>query len=396
MLIGKTDHKFINLKTQRDEYLFRFCNFVDQDIVDFEELKIRKIPNERFIIQDETKVEREISWPNLTYWQSYHYYSHQSGPFYLMQMSNIKTDRHYQIVIKVEVSKISFFSVGTVEKWIFNPNEESRRDLNELIEQLFTFLKNHTTIMSLRLQPYMPGEKNLELLHRMLAPKGFTDIKPKSYIKTRIIDLRPSVVEILNAFSANGRARLKIKEKELGNVEVREIFEKAAIPHLQDALNDSYQRSEKKLSPFNFHPFFESAKHFTKDIVLLGFFLKESPGHPKAFISGISHDNVVEYSVSGSLSDPQLRQFPFNHILMWQLALKSKANGIELLDMGGITNAGEHDPLRGISNFKRLFPGFEISTGREMQFVLRPNILSIYISIQRSLAWINQKAARTK
>lgn len=396
MLIDKKDQKLINIKVQRDEYHFRFCNFIDQDAMDFEELKIRKKPNRQFILYDESNIEREISWPNLTYWQSYHYYSHQAEPFYLMQMSNLKTDRHYQVAIKIEVSKISLFSIGTIEKWIFNQMPESHQDLDELMNQLILFLKSNTSVMSLRAQLYMPGAKTLEQFHQILSPKGFVDIGPTSYTKTRIIDLRPSVNEMLNAFSANGRARLKIKEKELENVEVKEICEMTAIPFLQEALDASFLRSVEQRSPFNFQPFFESAKNFTKDVVLLGFFFKETPSHPKAFISGISHGNVVEYSVGGSLSDPELRQFPFNHILMWQLALKSKQNGVELFDMGGITSGENNDPLRGISNFKRFFPGFEISTGREMLLIIRPKRLAIYFFIQKSLAWLNQNILRSK
>lgn len=396
MLIAKKDQKLINLKTQRDEYHFRFCNYIDQNAMDFEELKVRKMPNRQVSIYDESNIEREISWPNLTYWQSYHYYSHQIEPFYLMQMSNLKTDRHYQIAIKIEVSKISLFSIGTIEKWTFDQTPERQQDLNELTSQLILFLKNNTSVMSLRVQPYMPGAKYLQQFHQILSPKGFIDIGPRSYTKTRMIDLRPTVAEMLNAFSANGRARLKIKEKELKNVEVKEIYEMTAIPFLQEALDASFQRSVEQRSPFNFQPFFESAKNFTKDVVLLGFFFKETPSHPKAFISGISHGNVVEYSVGGSLSDPELRQFPFNHILIWQLALKSKQNGVELFDMGGITSGEINDPLRGISNFKRFFPGFEISTGREMQLIIRPKRLSIYFFVQKSLAWLNQKTLRSK
>lgn len=384
MLFEQNVNKIINLEIKRGHYQFRFFNFFDQKAKDFEDQNIRRNNHQPFFIQDEDQIRREIPWTDLTYWQSYHYHAFQDAPFYVLQMSNTATDKHYQLAIQVEISKISLFQIGTIEKWVANTLEESYLDLNELINQLLYFIKKHTPLMSIRIQPYMPGNALLEKVCNLLALKGFNEICPKSYTKTRMIDLRPSISDILNAFSANGRARLKIKDKELEKVEVKEIFEASTIPHLQNALDDSYKRSVEKECPFNFSPFFNSKKSFSTDVALLGFFYKDEPLCPKAFITGINHGKIVEYSVGGSLSETKLRQFPFNHILIWQLALKSKMNGSELFDMGGITDKEDAGHLSGISNFKRFFPGFEITTGREMQLTTRPTFLRIYLFMQKA------------
>lgn len=383
MLVSDHTKKLIKLEIQKDDYTFNFCNYFDEETRDFEENKIRSSPNHNFLVCDDGDISREISWPNLSYWQSYRFLDNQKNPYYFLQMSNRRTNSHYQVVINVEVSKIELFKTGTIHRWIMATNEDALADQLELMNQLKYFCKHHAGLMSLRIQPYMPGKKSLESTYDLLSPLGFSDVRPKSYTKTRMIDLRPSVEEMLSSFSANGRARLKIKPKEADNVEVKEIFDLAAIPFLQEALNASYKRSIDKACPYDFTPLFLSATQFPNDVVKLGFYFKDSASTPKAFITGIRHGNVVEYSVGGSLSDTRLRQYPFNHILMWQLALRSKKNGSLLLDMGGITNGAADDALQGITIFKRLFPGFELSTGREMEIIFRSKYIYLYSMIQK-------------
>ena len=166
---------------------------------------------------------------------------------------------------------------------------------------------------------------------------------------------------------------------------MKKIINSTEIPFLQNALNASYKRSTNTKCPYNFKSILGSAAKFVNDIVILGFYFKDTPSEAKAFVTGVKHGNTVEYSTGGSLSDIRLRQFPFNHILMWQLILCSKQNGCHFLDMGGITDGTEKDNLRGISNFKRLFPGFELSTGREMEISLRPNYIFLYSMIKKIL-----------
>ncbi len=102
-----------------------------------------------------------------------------------------------------------------------------------------------------------------------------------------------------------------------------------------------------------------------KALLIIGFFLVENFNEAKAFVMGVFSDSIVEYAVGGSLSDPKLRSFPYNYILIWKLIEEAKARGALILDMGGITDESESDPLAGISRFKRYFPGFETRIGCE-------------------------------
>jgi hypothetical protein len=326
MLFNSDTKTLIKIELQRGEYKFIFSNYFDEKARNFEDIKIRSSKNDHFIIVDDDGISRQLPWPNLSFWQSYHYLDNQKNPFYVLQMSNTRTDHHYQIVVNVEVSRIELFKIGTVHQWIMRENENGSddriSDQHELIKQLKFFCLNHSGLMSLRIQPYMPGKMALQETQNLLSPLGFKDVAPKTYTKTRLIDLRPSIEEMLSVFSANGRARLKIKTKESDNVEIKEINDISSIPYLQEALNASYKRSVDNECPYDFTPLFLSSKQFEQDIVMLGFYFKDSENIPKAFITGINHGSVVEYSVGGSLSDSRLRQYPFNHLLMWQLALR--------------------------------------------------------------------------
>jgi hypothetical protein len=385
MLISNQPKKIIKLELTRGDFQFNFSNSFDQQSREFEDSKIRSKAHDIFSLNDDDGILRELPWANLSYWQSYHFLDNQENPFYFLQMTNRKTFNHYQIVVSVEISRVELFQIGTVHQWIMSSEVESTTDQHELLSQLNYFCRHHTNLMSLRIQPYMPGKKSLESTYNLLTPLGFADVSPKSIIKTRMIDLRPPTEEILSSFSGNGRARLKIKNKDDDLVEVKEIFDIMTIPFLQNALNASYTRSTDKKCPYSFIPLLISAAKRVHEVLILGFFFKDNENVPLAFITGINHGGVIEYSVGGSLSDSKLRHFPFNHILMWQLVLRSKQNGAHLLDMSGITSGTDDDALKGITNFKRLFPGFELTVGREMEIAFRPKLIFLYSMIRTSL-----------
>jgi hypothetical protein len=380
MLFSNTykSKKIFEVQVRRGDLNFRFSNSFSKTSKDFEDNQIRSKGHEEISFIDDSNISRSALWPNISHWQSYRFINNQNKEFYLLQMSNERTNCHYQIVIRVETSRLALFKTGIIQQWIMKTDEDSSIDQYDLIKELMHLCKNHTKLMSVRMQPYMPGTKKLESVHKLLSELGFIEVGPVSNIKTRMIDLRPSIEDLLSSFSANGRARLKIKSKDIDKVEVKEICNVATIPFLQNALNASFKRSIKKECPYNFLPLFLRATQFANEVIMLGFYFKEEASEPKAFVTGIGHGSIVEYSVGGSLSDSRLRQFPFNHILMWQLAIRAKNNGSELLDMGGITSGADDDALGGITNFKRFFPGFELSTGREMELKLRPKYIFFY------------------
>lgn len=372
----------MNIELHNVDFSLRFFDKFDDRARSFEE-RVKGQLKQCYDVQDSHGTTRNMPWPNLSYWQSYRYLDHCHHPYYVLQATDHFTGIQHQIAVTVEVSKISLFQNGIVQKWIpINLIHDQDRH-QKLVQWLIHLCRRHTKIMNLRLQPYLPGDSLLHIAQSTIRPLSFSPISPTSYTHTRVVDLRPSVEEILAQFNANGRVKLRIKDKYAEEARVNEISDVTTTPYLQKALNESYLRSAKKECPYNFLPLFKSAENFYEDVSLIGFYLKGAPLEPKAFITGVRHHQVVEFSVGGSRSDERLRKFPFNHILMWQLILRSKKQGGQLLDMGGISAGNTEDSLQGISSFKRLFPGFEIPVGAEMHLSLRPPRAFTYSVMQK-------------
>lgn len=371
---------------------FRFCNFFDQESRDFED----KISNSRLrfhTLIDDSGMTREVEWPNISFWQSYKYLSNLDQSyekFYVLQLHNTFNNHYYQIALRLEISRISFFQFGEIQKWIVALSDESVEDQKNLIRELILLLKTHTIVSSLRIQVYMPGDFAIKLVTDLLQSVSFNPVQERSYSKTRLFDLRDSTDNILKKFSSNGRARLKIKEKDSCRIVLNEIREINSIPHLQKALSDSYSRTlGKGEGDYNFKPLIKCANDFENEVLIFGFYFKELLNVPKAFITGVKHLNVTEFSVGGSVSEGELRQYPFNHLLMWNLALKAKKYGSQFIDMGGIAREENHPNMAGINKFKRYFPGFELTVGNEMAINLRPNRIQVYSLIKKLIALIN-------
>ncbi|MFM6928345.1 MAG: hypothetical protein ACKOX6_07765 [Bdellovibrio sp.] len=360
----------VDIEIYNSDFSLRFFNTFDDRARSFEE-EVKNQHSHGYQVIDKEGTVRHLTWPNLSYWQSYRHLDHSHRPFFVLQATDRVTEVLHQIAITVEVSRVSLFQNGIVQKWIpvglIHHPERHRLLLNWLIH----FCRRHTQVMNLRLQPYLPGEEHLRVAKDILNSLRFTSISPTSYTQTRFVDLRPEVSDILALFNANGRVKLRIKDKYAEEASVKDISDETTTPFLQKALNESFLRSAKKECHYNFQPLFKSAAQFTQDVSIIGFYLKESPLEPKAFITGVRHHHMVEFSVGGSRSDERLRKFPFNHILIWQLILRSKKQGGQFFDMGGISSGAAGDALQGISAFKRLFPGFELTVGSEMHLPLR-------------------------
>lgn len=374
------------------DYQLRFTNVFDLKAKFFEVEKIQTNPTFKAEALDEEGIIRQLPWTRISFWQSADYLTNQSLPYYVLQMSNQKTNCHYQIALRVETSKIPFFKTGIVEKWTTEINPETQHDIDALMNHLLRFIKRYTPLMNLKISCYLPGVKQLNDLQAIMEKRKFTRTGPRSYTKTRMMDLRPSIPDIEKSFSTNGRSRLKKIVRDSDKIEVRAISDDNEIPSLQNALNDSYLRSTKSDCLYNFKSVFRGLASNHQKLIFLGFYLKNSlnPTEPKAFVTGVKHNSITEYSVGGSLSDQALREFPFNHILLWKLAMLSKDSGSELFDLGGITNGETFDPLAKISSFKRLFPGFEMTVGRDMGQTIRPRRYQLYNILQKTILLVRK------
>lgn len=374
------------MKTQIDirktcgDYTFRFTNFFDEEAKDFEDCKVKTQSSSEFIVSDEEGHTHQMIWPVLTFWQSHHFNSEFDLPFYVLQMSNTKTKKYYQTVISVEVSKISLFKNGIIRQWTFREDHDSLLDQKIFLEFLINSTYKYTDLMTLRIQPYVPGNEAIKKAVPLVQNFGFKKCTPMSYEKSRFVDLRNDLEETFKLIAPRKRTQLRMKRE--GKFAIHPIHDKSCIPHLEKALSQSFMRSAGATANFDFATIFSVTDKYPKDVIKMGFTLSDEPDIPKAFAFGLNHKEIFEFSVGGSLSDEALRKYPFNLMLIWELITEAKKEGGHFFDLGGITNGTEEDSLAGISNFKRGFPGFEIPVGHEMMLTLRPVRSKIYSALK--------------
>jgi len=347
------------IRFQTEEYQCRFFDRFDQEAREFED----KLRVEHSIVDS-------LPWPRISFYQSYKHLQTISDRYFVLQMGRRDSARAYQIAVIERASRLPLFRTGIIPYWIPALEPEALRDQAELLKTMGELCLRHTSLMSLRMHCYLPGDNALGAAEKLLRDRGFEACDRQAPAKTRIIDLRPSMAEVLAELPTQVRTKVKIKKPEemsLGLLSSRE-----QIPALQSALKDSFQRSTAEAYNFEFETLFKTLEDSPESAAAFGFFLSDEPASPKAFISGVASPPLFEYTTAGSRSDARLRKFPFNYILLWRLVEAAKAGGALLFDMGGITDGTPDDPLAGISDFKRRFPGFELSIGREGVLELSP------------------------
>ena len=321
-----------------------------------------------------------LPWPRISYWQGYKYLQSTSGRYFVLQMTRKDSTNAYQLAILEQSSRIAFFKNGIAPYWIPSLEAGSYRDQSELLEMAHKLCLEHTSIMSLRIHAYIPGDPALEIAELLLRESGYGECEQQAPTKTRIIDLRPPINEILAQFPAKVRTKLKLKKPE--EIRVSELNVREHLAELQSALNDSFSRSSAQQGNYDFESLSKTLENSPGEAAALGLFLSDNFGIAKAFITGVASFPLFEYTAAGSRSEARLRQFPFNYILLWRLVEIAKVRGSLLFDMGGITDGGPDDPLAGISDFKRRFPGFEMSIGRERLLIINTLRWNLFVMLQ--------------
>lgn len=346
------------IELQTAEYRCRFFDRFDAEGRNFED----ELRGARGSVES-------IPWPRISFWQGYRHLESGGRRYFVLQMTRKDSKRSHQLAVVERSSRLPIFKTGDAPYWIPSLESGSFKEQVELLAAARKLFRENTSMMSLRVHAYVPGEPGLDLAERLLRESGFEACARQAPARTRLIDLRAPIEEILARFPTKVRTKLKIKKP--GEVRVEELTSRELIPELQAALDDSFRRSADRGGDFDFESLFAAIERTPEQAAAFGLFLSGDPS-PKAFITGVASAPLFEYTAAGSRSDRRLRQFPFNYILLWKLVEAAKARGAEIFDMGGITDGGPGDPLAGISDFKRRFPGFEKSTGREMVLELRP------------------------
>ena len=350
-------------------YRARFLDRFDAEARSFED----RLRAETFLVG-------AVPWPRVSFRQGYRHLETGGRRCRVLQLTRRDSGRSYQIAVVERSSKVRVFKNGEIPYWIPRPEPEARGEQVELLLLLRALLRERTTLMSVRAHAYVPGEPALDAAQALLEEAGFAPCAAEFPSRTRLLYLRPPLEEVLAALPSKIRTKLRLKKPDEARAEA--LARRAEIPALKAALNDAFRRSTESRGDFDFEGLFAVLEKHPEAAAAFGFYLSDDWSAPKAFVSGTASPPVFEYSTAGSLSDPRLRRFPFNYVLLWKLVEAAKARGARTFDMGGITDGGPDDPLAGISEFKRRFPGADVAVGRELRLVLRPARLRAYEALR--------------
>ncbi len=338
----------------------RFTNFIDDESFRFE-------------------ADSKDLMKNAAIEQTLTYLRHLKRPFYLFQMRQASGIPAMQVCIFVGQPKwLKNFALASI------PN--MHRAINEVEEEFgLKILKQYCSeipsLMTLRLQPQRYQAHDLASFEKIALKQEYKRFPPLGATRTLLLDLGPSAEMLMAELASKTRSKLKHKGRDL--VELRSITDPRFIEKCRQANNESRARSGSNETPYDFETAFAIAKNHPDQGRVIGLFFKGEPDQLVAYVIGLRNGTRCEYSSAGSLGDARLRAMPFNYFLFWELSNWARDVGCTQIDMGGITDGGELDPLRGISRFKRSLTDVEVEVGREMVSVLRPIRYSIYCWLKR-------------
>jgi hypothetical protein len=236
-------------------------------------------------------------------------------------------------------------------------------------------------LFNLRLQPRRLAIRELRDFEARARRAGFALADPESVTRTLLFDLQRTCDEITAQLPK--RTRAKVRHRKRAEVELRVLTEDKWIPQMRAAADASVSRTDRQArSRYEWEPILAVARTRPDLARVVGLFLPSRPDELLAFVSAERHGLLAEYTAAGSKTDPELRSLPFNYFLVWELITWAKEHGSSALDLGGITDGGELDPLAGISEFKRHFTESEAEVGRELTVALHPIKAGAYAALR--------------
>ena len=266
-----------------------------------------------------------------------------------------------------------WFATGLAERFGPASSGEEEEFALQVLRDLFLELGE---VMALRLRPERFDQPELWNFQERARRAGYHLVDAGDVTRTLIYDLRPSEEELMAGFARKTKALFQ--GEELGLVDIKILSDPGFIPQCREALSAAFARTGGGSAHFDFETAFSLITKHPDRAAIIGLFLKSRPERMLAYVTGFRSGAVAEYSSSGSLDDPELRSFPFNYWLLWNLMLWAKRSGASFFDLRGVTGGGSSDPLNGISFFKRRFPARETEINREMETILKPKLRGLF------------------
>jgi CelD/BcsL family acetyltransferase involved in cellulose biosynthesis len=197
---------------------------------------------------------------------------------------------------------------------------------------------------------------------------------PRDYTRTIALDLLEDERALLRSVHPKSRPKLRALESR-GLGWTAEIRDHAYIDRLQTIYRQSFERTGAGAPSIDFRDILSDAVS-GQGSVLVGAFLAGRPALNNliAFAWGRLHGDYISYEAAGSERSLELRGASPGYAVIWHLARWARSNGASWLDLGGVIGpeAGQDDPVYGISIFKRRLSSKEFHVANEYRFEPRP------------------------
>lgn len=228
-------------------------------------------------------------------------------------------------------------------------------------------------VLRLHVELFALEQDRFERLNNLAREAGLLPSPtPRCYGTTALVDLQPSVAEVLASF--HGTARRHIRGVEKHPVEVRIITEENLGPRMDTLLQETLARTGGAFEPRNWSAIIRFSRVRPDLSRIVGLFQTVAGDENTllAYAWGCCHGDHVEYATAASTRATELK-LPMAYPLAWDLMQWAREQGAMFFDFGGMTEGshGSSDALGGISDFKRYFNGMTARVGEE--WVLEPS-----------------------
>ena len=245
-----------------------------------------------------------------------------------------------------------------------------------LFQKIEKIVKKERAVF-LKLEPQIEKKLKLKVPKKFLAAKS---VQPEN---TQILNLKPSVEELLDKMHAKTRYNIRLAEKKAVQTRISKNTPEDIAKFFQ-IMEETAKRNRIKIFSQNHYQKLLDifAKHGSAEL-----FLAEYQNEVVAGIIVLYFGDYAYYLHGGSLYEYRNLMAPF--LLQWRAILKAKKQGKKFYDFWGVAPSNEpRHKWAGITRFKKGFGGEEINFMGAYDLVYQPLLYKAYkmaSAIKRSM-----------
>lgn len=251
-----------------------------------------------------------------------------------------------------------------------NDKDEKAKALESIFEDLQQLSKDEKAIFS-RIEP----KEDLMKYFTFERLRKFTFKKSKKIFcqeHTLILDLSQDETALRAGMHEKGRYNIGLAQRDRVTVQ---RFDDLKAMGASFAFNEFYRLLEKiaQAQRFRQNPqsYYETLLEFLGPKKMASFFVAQHEGRIIGGLIIIWYGDTATYYYGASSHED--RAFMAPYLLHWEAIREAKKRGFHYYDFFGIAPPSEKNhPLRGVTEFKKKFGGFEVHYGKAFDLVHKP------------------------